>query len=203
MSDEIWKVVEDFPEYEVSSKGRVRNTVKRPGTWPGRTLTPTSDRTNPRVRIGSTTRAIYKLVVHAFIGPSPGKGFTVQHIDGNPGNNSLENLRWRPPLPRSRVSQAAYQAAYRAANADRIRVTKAAWRERNREKLRAKRRAYAATLDPMTKREIARTCYHRAKEKKPKVHGSLNSYNYYGCRCTDCVASKQAYTASRKQAANE
>jgi hypothetical protein len=34
------------------------------------------------------------LVAETFIGPKPGKGYEVNHKDGNKKNNNLDNLEW-------------------------------------------------------------------------------------------------------------
>ncbi len=60
-------------------------------------------------------RYVHQLVLEAFVGPCP-SGLECRHLDGNPDNNQLENLRWgtrlenmadkklhgteRPPAPR-------------------------------------------------------------------------------------------------------
>lgn len=38
---------------------------------------------------------VHRLVLEAFIGPCP-PGYEASHEDGNPTNNDLSNLRWRP-----------------------------------------------------------------------------------------------------------
>lgn len=38
-------------------------------------------------------RPVAELVLEAFVGPCP-PGASVQHLDGDPQNNQLSNLRW-------------------------------------------------------------------------------------------------------------
>jgi hypothetical protein len=38
-------------------------------------------------------RFVHRLVLEAFVGPCP-EGMECRHLDGNPGNNRLENLAW-------------------------------------------------------------------------------------------------------------
>jgi HNH endonuclease len=39
------------------------------------------------------TQQVHALVLEAFVGPRPA-GFVTRHLDGNPANNDLTNLRW-------------------------------------------------------------------------------------------------------------
>lgn len=91
---EKWKTIEGFPGYSVSSLGSVVS-VKNNKT---RLLTPT-DNGNGYLQValanGNKTyrRYVHRLVALAFL-PSPGKGFEVNHKDGNRQNNHLSNLEW-------------------------------------------------------------------------------------------------------------
>lgn len=108
---EIWKPVAGYEgRYEVSNLGAVRScpiTVCRPGVTPfihplsGRVLKQT---TVPRgykqvmmhTGVPSERRnvRVHRLVCEAFHGPPHAEAFHVLHGDGNPGNNSADNLRW-------------------------------------------------------------------------------------------------------------
>lgn len=107
MSDEIWKPVVGFEKsYEVSNLGRVRSLTR---SWPqmsrhgstythtktGRLLRPgTMTSGHLTVAIGSrNSRLVHHLVLGAFVGPRPA-GTECRHLDGNPRNNRLENLKW-------------------------------------------------------------------------------------------------------------
>lgn len=102
---EIWKPVVGWEGcYSVSNKGRVAVDAHRVKHWrggwrmkrakiigwvagngrPGVFLYYDGDRVN---------RAIHRLVLEAFVGPCP-EGLCCCHNDGNPANNTLENLRW-------------------------------------------------------------------------------------------------------------
>lgn len=41
-------------------------------------------------------RYVHRLVLEAFVGPCP-SGMQCRHLDGNPGNNRLDNLEWSTP----------------------------------------------------------------------------------------------------------
>lgn len=87
--------------YEASDKGRVRaldRVTDRGRRWRGQMMTPTSMPRGYQVvslwRNGKQeTALVHRLVLFAFVGPEP-EGMEGLHADGNPGNNSLSNLRW-------------------------------------------------------------------------------------------------------------
>ncbi len=103
---EIWKTVDKFPWYQISSFGRVRvcartikttrylcrlkarvfSTSKGKNCYPAVTLrNKYGDRREVRVHI---------LVAEYFIGPKPGPRFEVNHLDGNIHNPHYKNLEW-------------------------------------------------------------------------------------------------------------
>lgn len=91
MSDEVWKTIPGFPDYQVSNTGFVkslkfgRNRILKPSTH---------DRRYAGVALNSKKRfRIHRLVMLAFVGPCP-SGQEVCHKDGNPANNHLDNLRY-------------------------------------------------------------------------------------------------------------
>lgn len=100
MNAEEWRpVLGQEGIYEVSSLGRVKRVAPGRGTWPGRILKPKlDDKGYYQVRIAGRTQRIHRLVLAAFFGPSDMLG---RHLDGNPKNNSLENLRYGTPLENS------------------------------------------------------------------------------------------------------
>jgi hypothetical protein len=95
-SEVEWRTVAAYDQYEASNDGRIRLaatgreldqhrdakgyfTVKLQRSW-GR---------------GRTPRYVHRLMALAFFGPQPTPEHTdVAHWDGDPGNNTLANLRW-------------------------------------------------------------------------------------------------------------
>ena len=98
---EEWRPVEGWP-YEVSSYGRVRRSLDsgaRPNTWPGRILSPKTDKWGYLiVNMSDAPRQqsflVHRLVARAFIGAPPSAQHEVAHNDGDPKNNHSHNLRW-------------------------------------------------------------------------------------------------------------
>jgi len=87
-----WRVIEDFPIYEVSEFGHVRR-IKT-----GKLLASVSDRGYQLYRLcrGSERPAVraHTLVLKAFVGPRPFEGAEACHHDGQRDHNHYSNLRW-------------------------------------------------------------------------------------------------------------
>lgn len=90
---EEWVDLEDFPNHQVSSFGRVRN--KRNGYI----LKPFADRYGYlRLSIGNVDNVpVHRLVCEAFYGPPEGEANCVNHIDCDRQNNHALNLHWCTP----------------------------------------------------------------------------------------------------------
>lgn len=96
---EEWRPVVGFPNYEVSNIGGVRSWTHKNG----RRRTPKIralgfghvGHRNVTLRVSGRTylRSVHRMVLEAFIGPCP-PDMECRHIDGNPGNNRLDNLAW-------------------------------------------------------------------------------------------------------------
>jgi len=90
---EVWKPVSGWESsYEVSDLGRIRNAntgyIRKPVELPDGHM---QIKLN---HMGSwSMAAMHRLVLRAFVGRCP-DGMECRHLDGNPANNSLNNLRW-------------------------------------------------------------------------------------------------------------
>lgn len=83
-----WKTIPSFSDYEVNTLGQIRKKLK------GKILSQSiSSHGYYQVNIGNKSRRTHRLLAEAFI-PNPLNLETVNHIDGDKLNNSLENLEW-------------------------------------------------------------------------------------------------------------
>ena len=98
MKQEEWRPVLDYEgRYEVSDAGRVRSLLTIRGQT-GRDLSMASLKHGYQgvglCKNGTRRSAlVHRLVLGAFVGRCP-NGCEGSHLDGNPGNNSIGNLRW-------------------------------------------------------------------------------------------------------------
>lgn len=93
---EEWRVIPEFPEYSVSTLGRVMNNRT------GRILVLTQNQYGV-AQVGffldgvQYKRGVAKLVAHQFLDPSALEAFdTPINLDGDRMNNEIDNLMWRP-----------------------------------------------------------------------------------------------------------
>jgi hypothetical protein len=91
MVEEVWKTIEEFPRYEVSNIGRVRQVQTK------HVRTPFNNGNYYQVDLypGKQTRQIHRLVAENFLGKHP--GMHVNHKNGNKLDNRLDNLEWCTP----------------------------------------------------------------------------------------------------------
>lgn len=101
--NEIWKPVlgaENY--YEVSNAGLVRsvrfvnNMVDKLRDEPKILRQQTDRKGYKRVTLPlpeKKNRTVHRIVLEAFVGPCP-KGMECAHLNGNPADNRLENLKW-------------------------------------------------------------------------------------------------------------
>ena len=91
---EEWVPIEDFPGYEVSDLGHIRNasTLRILGIYDnGHGVMQVVVRRDGR----NHARAVHRLVANAFHGPEP-RDYVPLHIDGDTNNNASDNLVWKP-----------------------------------------------------------------------------------------------------------
>ena len=91
-NNELWEVINDFPMYEVSSLGRVRNiktkrVLKPFYCWNGYQMVDLQKDSKRHHKL------IHRLVGQAFI-PNPENLPCIDHIDGCRDHNCIDNLRW-------------------------------------------------------------------------------------------------------------
>lgn len=94
--DEKWSIIDGTDNrYMVSSTGRLARLIGKQQKT-GYALT--------RIMIDGEWLSfrVHKLVAEAFLGPIP-EGYVVHHIDGNPGNNTVENLQIMPEVEHARL----------------------------------------------------------------------------------------------------
>lgn len=94
--EEIWKDISGFEGlYMVSSMGRVKSVRYK------RILRGWVDKEGyAYVHIKNKSYKVHRLVAQAFI-PNPDNKPYIDHIDTNPSNNRVENLRWATPKENS------------------------------------------------------------------------------------------------------
>lgn len=109
---ENWKKVPGYDGYEASDLGRIRSIDrfvkrgrdKKPRLHYGVILKSTSDLPSKRCKITCcrvilkrvglkrSCKAVHKIVYESFVGPVP-RGCEIDHVNRNPKDNRLENLR--------------------------------------------------------------------------------------------------------------
>ena len=91
MEEELWKPIESFENYEVSTSGRVKNTIT------DRMMKLNSKCGYLCISLVNTFRQksfkVHRLVALTFI-PNPENKTDVNHMDKNKHNNNISNLEW-------------------------------------------------------------------------------------------------------------
>lgn len=99
----MWKTIPEYPEYVISKGGVVARKLFRNGhvskllSEPRPISTHREKRGYIRVflHLNGVRRSelVHRLMLMAFSGPCP-DGMECSHLDGDPSNNSIENLKW-------------------------------------------------------------------------------------------------------------
>ena len=98
--EEEWKIIKDYPMYEISSLGRVRSSYN--GKYGKRTIPKIMSNKIDKIGYsfihlkndsGRRPLRIHRLVAEAFI-PNINNLPEVNHIDENKQNNTVSNLEW-------------------------------------------------------------------------------------------------------------
>lgn len=93
-ANEVWKIIPDYPKYEVSNYGRVRSfTGKKNGKLLKNTIT---NGGYLQVNLQGKTKLVHTLVLLTFEGERP-EGKETRHLNGNQKDNTLTNLTYGTP----------------------------------------------------------------------------------------------------------
>lgn len=93
LSNEEIKPIENFPNYFITSYGRVWSILQG-GHWLKPTINTRGNYKRLYVSLGRGNKMyIHRLVAQAFI-PNPYNYEEIDHIDGDATNNNVTNLRW-------------------------------------------------------------------------------------------------------------
>ena len=89
---EVWRTIKQFPNYQVSSFGNIKSIVTG-----GKIMKPSQNK-DEYYRIGlwrnkKVMMRVHRLVAIEYI-PNISNKPSVDHIDHNPKNNNISNLRW-------------------------------------------------------------------------------------------------------------
>lgn len=88
LENEIWKTCYNFPNYEVSNLGRVRNKISK------KIFKGTIKKGYCYVELDGKKLAVHRLILQTFNPIENYELLTVDHINGIRNDNRLENLRW-------------------------------------------------------------------------------------------------------------
>jgi hypothetical protein len=104
MSEEIWRSIPGDSRREVSTEGRIRMWLRRPGRWKLLALRARHNGYSvyrARTAAGYRPQPVHHAVLRAFRGECPA-GRECRHLNGDRTDNRLVNLAWGTPAENAR-----------------------------------------------------------------------------------------------------
>ena len=93
MSEEIWKEIPNYPKYEASNLGRIRNKKKQNILKPIKTKSGYYNISLGNTLNGNPPKRVHRIIALTFI-PNPNNLPQINHKDENKANNAVDNLEW-------------------------------------------------------------------------------------------------------------
>jgi len=96
VTDEVWKIITNYENYQISNYGRVKYTNRVNGNIVITTGSLTAygyKKFQVKNKNGKKSYPVHRLVAEMFI-PNEDNKLLVNHIDGNKSNNKVSNLLW-------------------------------------------------------------------------------------------------------------
>lgn len=192
---EIWR---DAPGmlgiYEISNRGRLRRSKPGKNTWPGRIINPGVHGDYGHrfvVRTGESGKPtkfyIHRLVALAFIGQPPLGKPMVRHIDGDGGNNTVENLAWAD------AAENSLDVLSMGRNVNAVKTQCKSGHEFTPENTVL----YDRSNRGLNPERICKQCQvdrrHVSLSEDDPRHGTRNGYLRGQCRCEPCKEAKLEY----------
>jgi HNH endonuclease/NUMOD4 motif len=112
----MYRAIPGFPRYRVNERGRVVSYARgkrrrlRPFTLSAGYLAVDLTHAGEKRKL-----YVHQLVLLAFVGPCP-DGMETRHLDGNPANNRLENIRYGTPAENAQDRERHGRVASGSAN---------------------------------------------------------------------------------------